>query len=113
MEKLYRKQFPNLYQFFGYFHNLWPEMYPPQKGAPRYCGVLDRFLADEKGGFGWDVLSELDKFISLGIPEEMLREAVCRDLGANIYPPGINMTYQSWLKAVHEYLSKGLRAKTD
>ena len=106
----YKSKFPNLFQFFGgYFHNIWPELYPSKKDEAPYLAVLSSYLKQEADKYIAIVAGELMELINLEIEESTLRRIVTKDLGANIYPPGIGMTYQEWLIDVHRILTEKVK----
>ena len=106
----YRENFPELLHFFrGYFHNIWPELYPRLEVESRYRPVIDAYMQGEPPASINLASLELKQLIDFQLGEKELRRIVTRDLGANIYPPGIGMTYQEWLIDVHRILTEKVK----
>ncbi len=94
---------PQLFNLFGgYFHNFWPEHYGTWEGVVASIINENPPAVIQKG------LAELKVLLEEDFDEETLRKVVARDLGANIYPPGMDMTYREWLLEVEKLLLAGV-----
>ncbi len=68
-------EYPVLSQFFGgYFHQDWPEEYPPGADVP---DVLEAFAEGNAGGVR-EVVAELDRLLAADYTEEELERTVHR-----------------------------------
>ena len=91
--------------FGGYFHNIWPELFGTWEGV--VSNIIDDYNASTLG----EDIKDLEKILSAGHSESALEKIVNRDLGANVNPPGMDMTYQDWLSKVLKMFQDGLKKK--
>ena len=89
----------------GVFHNAWPEEY----------GNWENAIADAFNRNSIDTLlivkKELESIVKAGHSESELNKIIFRDLAANYYPAGDNLTCQEWLGLVAKAADKWIRNK--
>jgi hypothetical protein len=99
-------KYENLSDFLGVrFHNMWPEEY----------GTWENAINDicKSSGLDWlqTVLLDLQELIGCRHIENILQRIVTEQCNANIYAPGIGLTYQQWLEKVDEILMTWVEKK--
>ena len=81
------------YFFSAYYTNIWVD------GVNRddpysYTEIISEFMSGESSDQIQHTIVELELLIAQELPESELGRKVTRELGANIYPPGMGLTYQ-------------------
>ena len=100
-DTLYCERFPDLFQFFaGYFNQDW------DLDAPDDDGVIEGFLREEPREFVDAVRREIRAFIGLRLPEDVLQQAVWRDLGCSYDPAADGVSMTQWIRSVSERLGR-------
>lgn len=82
------------YFFSAYFHNFWPDE------SGNWEVVVNNFVTNNPVESVHKAIDELDGLLDEDNGEASLKKIVTRKLGANVYPPGLDMTYREWLEAV-------------
>lgn len=97
----YEKLYPELTYFFSaYFHQDWTLMYDWQGNKPTFQVVVRDFKNNNPKGTVIKATQELEQFLKQNLTESSLRKIVTDQLGANVYAPGMGLTYRKWLEAV-------------
>lgn len=89
--------------FSAYFTNFWVDEVD-NSDPYSFREIVQRFVSRANADRIAQTTSELKILIDDQLPEEVLRQVITRELGANIYPPGIGLTYQEWLEDVLQML---------
>ncbi|MEH2319013.1 contact-dependent growth inhibition system immunity protein [Nostoc sp.] len=98
---LYKKRYPELTYFFGaYFHQDWTVMYDWQGNEATFEVVVCDFKNNNPKETVIQATQELEQLLKQNLTESSLRRIVTDKLGANVYAPGMGLTYQKWLEAV-------------
>lgn len=103
----YEEKYPNVYQFFGYFHQDWMNIYKWEGRKPNYQSVIREYKVDYKNVD--KTVSELKDILKIGKglnEEEWLEILTWKGLGLCYYPPGDNLTYENWLEDVLNILEE-------
>lgn len=107
MAQDYAKQYPKLKYFFSsYFHMDWKSLYNWNGGTPSFEIVVRDFASTESKGIVIQATRELEQLVTASLTEADLREIVAYQLGANIYAPGLGMTYHQWLAKILSILQE-------
>ncbi len=97
----YSERFPELANFLaGNFHQDWAFLNNSndwRSVVHAYCEVATPF---EKGR----VIRELEEFMALRLYEKRLYEVLCSVFLSNYYAPGDGLTFEGWLKRLHDEL---------
>jgi hypothetical protein len=102
--------YPNLTYFFSaYFHQDWNHAYDWQGERPSSEVVVRDFKAKNPEETVTQATRELEQFLVQVLAEGDLREVVVHELGANVYAPGLGLTYRQWLEAVLDILKEPRR----
>ena len=78
----------------GVFHNFWPEEYGTWHNA-----IDDAFERNSLPALK-QVRTELEVLLKEPYSEKELRKIITRELSANYYPPGDNLSYREWLNKI-------------
>ncbi len=91
--------------FGGQLHNDWTTEYGTWENA------IDDYCERERASWLLELRAQLRVIINAAHDEVTLREIVTGDLYANIYAPGIGLTYQTWLEKVDGMLMNWVEKK--
>ena len=101
----YAVRYPKLhYLFGGYFHQDWADDERIVVGS--FEDVVRYFKAMNPAATVSQATRELEEFMRLDLSEDALHDIVVDDLRANVYAPGLGLTYRQWLEAVLGILKK-------
>ena len=89
--------------FASRLHNMWPEMYGTWEEA------INDYARNKSAEKLKAIRKELKEIIQQEHDEGTLRRIVTKDLGANYYAPGDNLTYQEWLQEVYDMLGEWVK----
>lgn len=93
--------------FGGQLHNDWTPEYGTWENA------IDDFCNRANSKLLLKLRTQLREIINAAHDEVTLREIVTGDLYANIYAPGIGLTYQQWLEKVDDILKNWIEKKSN
>lgn len=102
--KDYSKLFPRLSRLMSYFFQGWKTLYDWQEGNSHYEELVRHFKAESSPKEIAQSIDELEQFLQIDLDENKLHDILVHEFRANIYPPGIEMTYRHWLGKVLEIL---------
>ncbi len=91
--------------FAGRLHNMWPEEYGTWENA------IHDICQKKSVSYLTTVQDKLKKVIESKYDEDSLADIVNEKFSANIYPPGMDLTYQKWLEIVNEMVSEWIQKK--
>lgn len=93
--------YPKLRYFFSaYFHQDWKSMYNWNGNKPSLQIVVRDFRSNNPKATVSQAVQELEKLSALKLPEKDLRDIVTHQLGANIYAPGMGLSFQELLEVI-------------
>jgi CdiI immunity protein len=104
--KDYSKLFPVLSKLMSYFFQGWTTLYNWQEKNSNYKELVRHFKAESSPKEIAQSIYELEQFLQINLDESKLRDILVHNLRANIYPPGIEMTYRHWLSEVLKVLKE-------
>lgn len=93
--------------FGGQLHNDWTSEYGTWENA------IDDYCDWASPNWLMKLRTQLRVIIDAAHDEVTLREIVTGDLYANIYAPGIGLTYQQWLEKVDDILKNWIERKSN
>jgi hypothetical protein len=102
--KDYSKLFPELSRLMSYFLQGWETLYDWQEENSHYKELVRHFKAESSPREIAQSIDELEQFIQIDLDENELHDILVREFRANIYPPGMEMTYRHWLGEVLKIL---------
>jgi CdiI immunity protein len=102
--KDYSKLFPELSRLMGYFLLGWETLYNWQEENSHYKELVRHFKTESSPKEIAQSIDELEQFIQIDLDENELHDILVHEFRANIYPPGMEMTYRHWLGEVSKIL---------
>lgn len=97
--KNYKERFPNLYQLLsGYFHQDWVHVFDWKGQTPSYEAVVRYYKSSNPSSVVEKDTEELEEFLSLGLDEDAIYEAIRHEWQIAFRPAYINLTYKKWLE---------------
>jgi hypothetical protein len=104
----YKKKYPHIVEFLGFFGQDWKIMFEWENITPNHETAIRKLKIDaEESGTLLATISELKELLSLETDDEFYKRIVL-GFGSAFYPHGIGLNYYQWLEKILSILKEPL-----